>query len=266
MNLSFRWLGVAGLELRANDQVLAIDPFFTRPSLKGLVRPVRMNANLVAEKMPSCDYVLVTHSHWDHLFDVPGLMRQTNAKACGSANTCQLLRLHGVEESRILEVKVGERISLGVFNVDVIAGQHSRIPFGWIFNGGLNPNLRPPLRLQDYRMDECLGYCITVMGMRVLVCAAHPQPAETLFVVAQESHQYYMHLFREVQPHTVVLTHWDNFLRPLSKPLHRFTRPGRMPLWRLTRLAQNILPKATVIIPEIFKHYPLREAGENNQA
>jgi len=259
MSLRFRWLGVAGVELQADDQVLAIDPFFTRPSLKGLVQPVRTNANLVAEKMPSCDYILVTHSHWDHLLDVPELMRQTSSQAFGSANTCQLLRLQGVPESSINEVQVGARLSLGVFNVEVIAGQHSRIPFGWIFNGSLKPRLHPPLRLQDYRMDMCLGYCISVMGMRVLVCAAQPQPAEVLFVVAQETPPYYMRLFRDVQPRTIVPIHWDNFLRPLSKPLHRFTRPGRMSLGRLTRLAYAILPEANVIIPEIFKQYPLED-------
>ena len=262
MSLSFRWLGVAGVELRADDQVLAIDPFFTRPSLKGLVQPVRSDANLVAEKMPSCDYILVTHSHWDHLLDVPELMRQTNARAYGSANTCQLLRLHGVPESSINEMKVGERISLGIFNVEVITGQHSRIPFGWIFNGSLKPGLHPPLRLQDYRMDVCLGYCITVMGMRVLVCAAQPQPAETLFVVAQESERYYLSLFKEVLPHTIVPIHWDNFLRPLSKPLRRFTRPGRMSVRRLTGLAHDVLPEVNVIIPEIFRKYLLVEMGE----
>jgi len=27
----FRWLGVAGIEVRVNEQILAIDPFLTRP-------------------------------------------------------------------------------------------------------------------------------------------------------------------------------------------------------------------------------------------
>ena len=31
MSLKFRWLGVAGIELKAGEQVLVIDPFITRP-------------------------------------------------------------------------------------------------------------------------------------------------------------------------------------------------------------------------------------------
>ena len=257
MSLTFRWLGVAGVELKAGGQVLALDPFFTRPPITGFIKPVIPNAELVAEKLPHCNMVLVTHSHWDHLMDVPEVLHHTGAVAYGSANTCQLLRLLGATESQMKVVHVGETLSLGAFSVDVIEGQHSHIPFERVFNGALRSGLRPPLRLQDYRMDTCLGYCITVMGVRVLVCAAQPQLAEVLFTVAQESRKYYLQLFKGVQPHTVVPIHWDDFMRPLSRPLRRFARPGRMQLWQLARMVQATLPQANVLIPEIFREYTL---------
>jgi hypothetical protein len=117
--------------------------------------------------------------------------------------------------------------------------------------------MKPPLRLQDYRMDNCLGYYITVLGLRLLVCAAKPKPAEIIFPVAQESKNYYLELFRGAHPQTVVPIHWDNFLRPLDNPLRRFNRPGRMLLWQLTMLARQTLPGVNVIIPEIFREYTL---------
>ena len=257
MSLSFRWLGAAGVELRADGQVLALDPFFTRPSLIGLIRPVRPDAGLVAEKLPRCDAVLVTHAHWDHVMDVPEVVRQTHARAYGSVNTCQLLRLEGLPEQSFSEVSPGDKLSLGAFRVEVLAGRHSRIPLGRVFNGCLKPHLQPPLRLQDYRMDTCLGYCITAQGRRVLVCADQPQPAEVLLIVAQEPRQYYVRLFEAARPQTIIPIHWDNFLRPLSRPVRRFTRPGRLELGQLCRLARRLLPEAKVIIPEIFKEYSL---------
>lgn len=257
MSLSFRWLGVAGVELNAAGYKLAIDPFFTRPSLSGLIKPVVSNTQLVAEKLPDCDGVLVTHSHWDHLMDVPEVLRQSGAVAYGSANTCQLLRLLGISASQTKEIYVGENLSLGAFDVQVIQGQHSPIPFGRRFNGSLQPGLQPPLRLQDYRMDVCLGFCVQALGVRVLVCAAQPQPAQVLFTVAQEPRDYYQRLFEGVHPHTIVPIHWDNFIRPLSKPLRRFTRPGRLQLKHLTSLAHQILPQVNVIIPELFREYTL---------
>ncbi|OGN91347.1 MAG: hypothetical protein A2Y88_13535 [Chloroflexi bacterium RBG_13_48_10] len=258
MSLAFRWLGVAGVELRVDGQRLAIDPFFTRPSLMGLINPVKPDTQLVAEKLPACEFVLVTHPHWDHLMDVPDVLQHTRATAFGSANTCQLLRVLGVPDLQIKETHVGDKLSLGAFEVEVIEGQHSPIPGGRLFNGDLRPGLQPPLRLQDYRMDCCLGYCIQASGERVLVCAAQPHPAGLLFTVAQEPRDYYIRLFQGVQPHTIVPIHWDNFLHPLSKPMHRFRRPGRMHLQQLTGLAQQILPQVQVLIPEIFREYTVR--------
>jgi L-ascorbate metabolism protein UlaG (beta-lactamase superfamily) len=257
MSLTFRWLGVAGVELKAGDQVLAIDPFFTRPSPIGFFKPVIPDDLLISEKLPVCHSVLVTHSHWDHLMDVPGVLRQTGAVAHGSANTCQLLHLLGVPERQVKEIQVGDKLSLGVYKVDVIEGQHSWIPFSRWMNGRLPHGLQPPLRFQDYRMDACLGYKIQVPGMQALLCAAKPQPADVLFIVAQESKDYYQNLFLGVHPHTIVPIHWDNFLQSLNKPIGRFTRPGRMNLPKITRLAGKTLPQAKMIIPEMFREYTL---------
>jgi len=257
VSLTFCWLGTAGVRLKAGGQVLALDPFFTRPSLVKMLHTINPDPSLASEKLPECNVVLVTHSHYDHLLDVPQVLRHTGAVAYGSPNTCQLLRIFGVPEAQVYEVHAGNKLSLGAFKVEVINGQHNPIPVGWIFNGSLRPGLEPPLRVQDYRQDICLGYCITVMGLRVLVCAAEPMPAEVLFAVAQEPRKYYSGLFRGVQPRIFVPIHWDNFTRPLSKPLHRFTRPGRMPLWVLTELARQTVPGVKVIIPEIFREYTL---------
>lgn len=257
MSLTFRWLGVAGVELKVGDQVLAIDPFFTRPSLKAFLKPVIPDVRLISEKLPVCHAVLVTHSHWDHLMDVPGLSIRTGAIVLGSSNTCQLLHLLGVPETQVNEVQVGDNVSLGPFDVLVLEGQHSWIPFSRWLNGRLRQGLQPPLRLQDYRMDVCLGYRIQVCGTRMLICSAKPQPAEILFIVAQESKEYYHNLFLGVQPHTIVPIHWDNFLRSPGKPIKRFTRPGRMSLPQITRLAEQSLPHVKVIIPEMYREYTL---------
>ena len=125
MSLTFRWLGVAGLELKAEGQVLVMDPFFTRPTLLSMLRPLVSNSALIAEKLPECQFVLVTHSHYDHLLDVPEVLRHTGAVVYGSPNTCQLLRLLGVPASQLHEINVGDKLSLGEFMVEVIAGQHS---------------------------------------------------------------------------------------------------------------------------------------------
>lgn len=257
MSLTFRWLGVAGIELKAGDQVLAIDPFFTRPTLTQMLKPLNPNPLLVINKLTACNSILVTHSHYDHLLDVPEVLRLSGAVAYGSANTCQLLRILGVPAAQVKQVGVGDNLYLGAFRIEVIKGQHSAIPFGQLINGRLRSGLQAPLGVTDFRMDVCLGYWITAMGVRLLVCAGEPRPTEILFVVAQELKKYYTHLLKSTGPGVFIPIHWDNFTRPLSKPVRRFTRPGRLPLWQIARLARQVLPRVEVIIPEIYREYTL---------
>lgn len=257
MSLTFRWLGVAGIELKAGDQVLAIDPFITRPSLLQLLKPLNPDPSLIIEHLPVCNSILVTHAHYDHLMDVPEMIRHTGAIAYGSSNACQLLQILGIPDHQVTEVKAGETLFLGAFQVEVINGQHSPIPFEYALNGDLRSGLQPPLRVTDFRMDVCLGYRLSVMGVKLLVCPAESRPADILFAVSQESKEYYVKLLKGVQPRTFIPIHWDNFTRPLTKPLHRFTRPGRLPLSQVTRLVHRLLPQVEVILPEIFREYTL---------
>ena len=64
----FRWLGTAGIELTVKDQVLVIDPYFTRCSFwKVWVGRVRPDKALIAEKIRRCDFVLqcnLANSTW----------------------------------------------------------------------------------------------------------------------------------------------------------------------------------------------------------
>jgi hypothetical protein len=257
VSLRFRWLGVAGVEFKAGNQVLAIDPFFSRPAKLQLLRPLQPDIAQVTRRLSHCNFVLVTHSHYDHLMDVPAVLSHTGARAFGSANTCQLLHLLGVAEAQVSQVQIGDHLNLGAFQVEVMRGRHSWIPFGRFFNGSLRAGLKPPLRIQDYRMDVCLGYYIASMGIQVLVCAAEPQPAQVLLAVAQEPRQYYIRLFQETRPSIFIPIHWDDFTRSLDKSLHRLHRPGRLPLWQITRLARQMLPRTRVLIPELFREYTL---------
>jgi hypothetical protein len=257
VSLTFRWLGVAGVELNADGQPLVLDPFVSRPSITQMLRPLVANKELAATTLPRCNYVLVTHAHYDHLMDVAEVLQNTGASAYGSGNTCQLLHTLGTAASQVHEVGVGDRLSLGPYEVEVVRGQHSPIPFGWIFNGRLRPGLQPPLYAWDYRMDKCLGYGISVQGTRLLICAVEPQAAHVLFAGAQEPKEYYLRLFEGSTPTTFIPIHWDNFTRRLDKPLRRFARPGRMSVQQLASLAEVTVPKLQVIIPELFRNYAL---------
>jgi L-ascorbate metabolism protein UlaG (beta-lactamase superfamily) len=260
-NLAFRWLGVQGIELRCGEQSLAIDPFFTRPPLSAmlLLQKVQPDRPLLARLLPACNFILVTHSHYDHLMDVPVLALQTGAAVFGSANTGRILALSGVPARQFQLMDPGQRLSLGPFEVEVLPSRHISLPVGPILNGPVAPSLRPPLRLVDYRMDRPLGFYIQVQGVRILFCPGPARPADVLFAGVDWKPAFYRSLLAACRPRLFVPLHWDNFFRPLSQPLRELARPTGSSLKRRARLVGEDAPTPRFLIPEIFQWVDLSD-------
>ena len=267
-SIHFRWLGVAGIELPANGSTLLIDPCFTRPRWWHLgFGRVRPDSRLVAEHIQAGDYVLVSHAHWDHLMDVPEVLRHTGGLALGSPNTCRLLAACGVPAGQVRGIRAGQQLRLGDLNVTVLPAQHIRLPgFG---PGRLSPWLRPPLRLRDYRMDCCFSFLVEGDGLRLLDwCGLGRAPApsaEVLCVAPYAPSAYYRALLSQVEPRLIVPVHWDDPFRPLSRPVRPFFQAprwgwppmGRVKLTEFRRVVEETLPEAQVLIPEMLRVYDL---------
>ena len=270
----FRWLGVAGIELTLGQEVLAIDPFFSRFPLRkvwfGHVSPDR---ELVAAKMPRCDFVLVTHAHWDHLLDVPEVVRNTEALALGSANTCRLLSLLGVPGQRVRRIRAGEQLSLGGFGVRVLPNEHGTVLGRTILDGPVRAGLQPPLRARDYRSDFCFGFLVEADGCRLLRwgsdLAERAPTADVLFIGVHGPPESLKPLLEAVRPRLVVPIHWDDFFRPLSEPLRPILAPPqlavppvrRMDLERFRQTVEGLAPGVNVLVPRIFQAYNMAEVG-----
>jgi L-ascorbate metabolism protein UlaG (beta-lactamase superfamily) len=260
----FRWLGVAGFELRVDDQVLLVDPFLTRPpAFKLLFGRTPSNGELLRQHLPQAHYILVSHPHYDHLLDVPEIARYSVAKVYGSAHTCQICIACGVEEVQVQRVQAGERLSLGGFEVEVLAGEHA--PLMFYGSGKLAAKLKLPLRLSDFVLDETFSFRIQSGQTSLLAWHnCHPRPApcaDVLLIGPDVSPQHLPELLAQVQPRLLIPVHWDNFFRPLSQPLRSFFRP---PSWRqpwlrrydpqqVAQQAKRILPGMQIIIAEVLR-------------
>jgi L-ascorbate metabolism protein UlaG (beta-lactamase superfamily) len=199
--------------------------------------------------------------------DVPEIVRHTGAISFGSPNTCHLLGVLDVVHERIVEIAPGNLLSLGKIKVLVTPSQHMTVPGQGFAAGDLRRNLRPPLRLRDYRMDFPLGFLVRAAGIRMLhtlsVNPEHAAPADVLFVSAFHEESFYRALLRVVEPRLVVPIHWDDFFRPATKPLRASLRPPRFafpPAQRIRldefqKMVMQAFPQVKVLIPEIFRRY-----------
>jgi L-ascorbate metabolism protein UlaG (beta-lactamase superfamily) len=211
--------------------------FFSRPSLRYLLfgRP-ETRAALVARTLPRCDYILVSHSHWDHVMDVPQVIRQTGAVAFGSANT-GALPLHGIPDWHISAIQAGQSTTLGPFKVMVGSARHPPVPF-LPGPGPLARGLRPPLRLRNYRIDTCLSFSIAVSGLRLLYAPREPSPGNVLFMGPVFNRTRADELLRAIHLRAVIFVHWDNLFRPLTAPERPFSLP-LLPAWRASAGGQR---------------------------
>jgi L-ascorbate metabolism protein UlaG (beta-lactamase superfamily) len=101
------WLGVNGLELRLPGLTVLIDPCVSRGRSSPISDPAK-----VARYIGGADAAFLTHSHWDHLLDVPLDVAQTGAKVYGSETTLNICRARGVPEEKLARIGHDTRLSL----------------------------------------------------------------------------------------------------------------------------------------------------------
>ena len=86
-----------------------MDPYFTRAGLTAVALQQRIEPDeaRIAFRLqhirPRADAVLVTHAHFDHLLDVPEIMRRTNALLVSGATTVNF-NYHAVSLARTVSL------------------------------------------------------------------------------------------------------------------------------------------------------------------
>jgi len=266
-NIQLRWLGNAGLQFE-HKNILVVDPFLSRPVMgEFLFSTLETNSALQEAILPECDYILITHAHYDHMQDAPAIAYRTGAQVYGDANTCRLMEVLGVKPSQLHEIGYGERFNAGNFQITAIEGHHPWLP--GFASGKVKENLQAPLRARDYRMKKNFSFLLETNKLRLLVWSstrtAKAVPADVLFMRAVSSECWYRDLLERVQPKIAIPTHWDDLMRPLSEPTQLFFGPPKLawpPLQRvnLDELGNKVhaaLPSCRLFIPERLRKYDL---------
>ncbi|MGY0068388.1 MBL fold metallo-hydrolase [Streptomyces sp. QTS137] len=235
---SFRWLGTAGWRIDVGDRTVLFDPYLTRFStglFDGAFDPgtrLRTLPEAVDAHIGSPELVLVSHSHWDHLGDVPYIARTTGARVVGTETTYHLLVALGVDAGQISVVKGGEVLDFGGIVVEVVPSLHSRNKKCAYFAPG-TLNSRPakaPRTISDLPEGDTLAFRVTagrggpsafLMGASDFceraVRGLRPDLAMIAVPAGAATHQYVPRLMRALDgPGVVVPVHWDNFEVPLS--------------------------------------------------
>src|SRR3972149_6065076 len=116
---TLEWLGTATFRLTIGDLVLFLDTYMDRV-------PSAPPVGLKAADVTRADYILMGHSHFDHLGGADVIAKNTGAKIIGSNETCRVMRERGVGDGQILASQGGERHGLAPgITVSVFPSVHS---------------------------------------------------------------------------------------------------------------------------------------------
>jgi L-ascorbate metabolism protein UlaG (beta-lactamase superfamily) len=233
IGLELTWLGTAGVRLVYQGTTLLIDPYVTRLSMgqlarRAVVRPVSESIETWA---PVADAILVGHTHFDHALDVPAIAARTGCKVYGSTSLRQLMQLHGRAEQAVV-VDPHRSYEVGPFRFHFVPSVHSKLQLGLgiPYSGELTCDHVDHLTPQAYRCGQVWGLCIEVAGIRLY----HQGSADLLEGEIKDrgvdiflcgisgrrfTPRYIERIVRALAPSCIVPTHYDNFFRPLERPL-----------------------------------------------
>jgi L-ascorbate metabolism protein UlaG (beta-lactamase superfamily) len=287
-----RWLGTAGWEISDGKTVILIDPYISRifgpqppgrtpyERAAGDTRPLYgwddaavPDVAAIDAHVQRADFVLVTHTHYDHVLDVPQIALKTHAVVLGTESTENVLRAFKVPEVQLITVRGGEDYEFGAFSVKVIPSLHSPLDHKHYFSSEKAPEgMKAPLTLRQMHPEGgTLAYLIRFHGHQILAFGGMNyiereieglQPDVVLVGAAgsrKENYDYSGRLMRALHfPALVLPTHWDNFTAPYGAS----QQSSIDALQSFIEEIKAASPKTRVITPKYFEAIPLGVAAQ----
>lgn len=119
MATSLDWYGCATFALRTAGLTVFLDAYIDRA-------PDAAGTGLTADDVERCDWIVVGHAHFDHLYGAERIAVNTGARIIGSYETVRVMERAGVPVDRMICVAGGETIALSdEVRVSAYPSQHS---------------------------------------------------------------------------------------------------------------------------------------------
>ncbi len=119
MATTLDWYGCATFRMRTAGLTIFLDAYIDRA-------PDAAGSGLTAGDIDECDWIVVGHSHFDHLYGAERIAGTTGARIIGSYETVRVMEQAGVPVEQMICVAGGETVALSeTVKVSVYPSQHS---------------------------------------------------------------------------------------------------------------------------------------------
>lgn len=115
MGIRIKWLGCACFEIDFGGVTVVSDPWIT-PSKKN---------NLTWEAVENCDYITLTHGHYDHTLDIPALVKKFDPGVlCGELTAPSLMRWADINPMSVYPMPHGLELDFDSVRIQAVYGRH----------------------------------------------------------------------------------------------------------------------------------------------
>ncbi len=285
--VTLTYMGTAAWEISDGKTVILIDPYLSRILIRasagsassgpvaGDTRTPHVWSDVVPPDAATIDahihqanFILVTHTHIDHVMDVPHIALKTHATVIGTESTENVMRAFSVPEDQLITVRGGEDYDFGDFSVKVIPSLHSPLDHKRYFSSEKAPaGMKAPLTLRQMDPEGgTLAYLIRFHEHQILAFGANNYIERELDKLSpdvvlvgagpsrREIYDYTGRLLRALDfPALVLPTHWDNYTAPYDAS----QQPAIDALRSFIQEVKAASPTTNVIVPKYFEPIPL---------
>ena len=236
------FLGTTVLLLDDGKDQILFDAHLTRPSLWQYIAGRTATDRAVVDEKLKVHHidrlraVFISHTHYDHVMDMPYIALKTGAKVYGTGSAMNVARGGGVPEEQLTGFRAEETYAVGDFRIKVISSLHSKPN---LFNNDLGKTIDAPLvqpaRLRDYKEGGSYDFYVEAGGRRIMIRPSFNYiegqmdgyRADVLFLGitglgkadAATEERFFFETVQKLEPELVIPIHWDNFFSPLTKPV-----------------------------------------------
>ncbi|NER16065.1 MBL fold metallo-hydrolase [Spongiivirga citrea] len=282
--IKLKYLGTAGWEITDGDITVLIDPYISRFKLgtgpgispddkRATVKrsDIAVSDTITIDSLiTKADFILVHHSHFDHLADVPYIAKKTGAKVVGTETTCNILRGYGIPNEQLYPVKGGEDYQFDNFSVKVIPTLHSALnQKHYIDNRVYTEVPETPLKVSEFIEGGSLMFLARFSNHQVLTMGSMNfierellgiKPDILLAGVNRSQLGLYKYNERLLAitnyPKVIIPTHWDNFRLPYGFSQKKGVEDKLIPFQKDVK---KLAPQTKVIIPTHLETITINE-------
>ena len=274
-SIKLKYFGTAGWEITDGTIRVLVDPYISRvklgtgPSVSpeddrptvGREDYFVSDTLLIDSLISGADFILVHHSHFDHLSDVPYIARKTGAKVIGTETTCNILRAYGISEEQLYPVKGGEDYQFENFSVRVIPSIHSALNEKHYIDSRTYTEVpEAPLKVSEFIEGGSLMFLarfanhdvLTMGSMNFVERELHGIETDILLAGVNRSqlglYKYNERLLAVTNyPEIIIPVHWDNFRLPYGFSQKEIVEQKLFPF---REDVKRLSPNTNVIIPK----------------